>query len=91
MLPKIDPLPGAVMLDWKRCGKRGCRCVRGELHGPYFSRRWRQDGRQRRVYVRPHDLGSVETAVRAWRQLHPPARALRERLRELRQILGSIA
>jgi hypothetical protein len=39
--PKIP----ALVAGWKTCGKAGCRCGRGEPHGPYWSLRWRDGGR----------------------------------------------
>jgi hypothetical protein len=34
-----------------RCGKKGCRCSRGELHGPYWYAYWTEDGKTRSEYV----------------------------------------
>ena len=35
--PRIDGfLPGALVEQHRRCGKEGCRCTRGEPHGPYM-------------------------------------------------------
>jgi hypothetical protein len=28
-------LPGSLVEQRRRCGKEGCRCAHGELHGPY--------------------------------------------------------
>jgi hypothetical protein len=42
-----------------RCGRAGCRCARGGLHGPYYYRFWREGGRLRKEYVRAADLGRV--------------------------------
>ena len=28
-------LPGSLVEQRRRCGKEGCRCTHGELHGPY--------------------------------------------------------
>jgi len=28
-------LPGTLVGQRRRCGKEGCRCTQGELHGPY--------------------------------------------------------
>jgi hypothetical protein len=34
--PQMDGfLPGALVEQHRRCGKEGCRCSRGEPHGPY--------------------------------------------------------
>ena len=35
-LPQADLLlPGALVEQHRNCGKEGCRCTRGEPHGPY--------------------------------------------------------
>jgi hypothetical protein len=86
-LPKAEPLRGSLHAELKRCGKQSCHCVHGTLHGPYWSLRWREHGRQYRRYVRPDDLERVRVGLDQWRQQHPPARAMRECLRELRQLL----
>jgi hypothetical protein len=87
LFPKIEPVPGSLQSELKACGKDGCRCARGELHGPYWSLRWREDGRLRRRYVRPSELERVQTAIDEWRRLHPPAYAARQQLAELRRLL----
>ena len=33
--PAEGLLPGALVEQHRRCGKEGCRCTRGEPHGPY--------------------------------------------------------
>ena len=86
-LPKrLEPLPGSLHAEMKRCGKPGCRCARGHLHGPYVYRRWWQGHRQRKQYVPQHRLKDVEAAIRRWRDLHPPAWRIRQDLVELRQL-----
>ena len=79
MLPKIipDKLPGAVCEQYLRCHKVNCRCARGELHGPYWYRFWRDArGRQHKEYVRKGDLGAVRAACEAWREEVGEARGL---------------
>lgn len=35
-LPDVEGLiAGSVVEQGRRCGKEGCRCAHGELHGPY--------------------------------------------------------
>ena len=45
-----------------RCGTKGCRCTRGELH-PTAYLRWRENGRQRRLYVRQDDRDAVRAII----------------------------
>ena len=39
------------MSEGRRCSSEGCRCRRGELHGPYSYLAVYADGRSRTVYV----------------------------------------
>lgn len=61
-LPKT--LPGVVLPQHVRCGKPNCRCADGDLHGPYYYRFWREDGRLRKQYVRLDDVDAVRAACR---------------------------
>jgi hypothetical protein len=62
--PKIP----ALVFDYKSCGKAGCCCQRGELHGPYVYLRWREGRRQRRRYVPVAEVDAVQTIIarRRW-------------------------
>ncbi len=42
---------GSLQQQRRRCGKEGCRCARGELHGPYVYLAVRAGKRNRLVYV----------------------------------------
>ena len=85
-MPKIAPLPGTLRAEYRRCGKPTCRCAHGERHGPYLYRRWRQNGRQRRSYVKPAAAAQVAAALDEWRHLHPPARSMRSLLADLHRL-----
>ncbi len=52
-LPDVEGLiGGSVIEQGRKCGKEGCRCTRGELHGPYvYVVLPRAGGRTRSVYV----------------------------------------
>jgi hypothetical protein len=77
------PLPGSVHLEWRRCGKPNCRCAKGRLHGPYYVRRWREGGRQRKELVRPENLLVVLAAIEERKGLAPASR-IAESLRRTR-------
>jgi len=51
-------LRGALVSDMRRCSGEGCRCRRGELHGPYTYLTSYGSGRSRMVYV-PKALAGV--------------------------------
>ena len=44
-------LPGSLVRQGRRCSSSGCRCQRGELHGPYLYLSVYRDGRNRSLYV----------------------------------------
>ena len=52
-LPDVEAvISGAVVEQGRRCGKEGCRCALGDLHGPYtYVVLPRAAGRTRTVYV----------------------------------------
>jgi hypothetical protein len=86
----VEPLPGSLHAAWSRCGKAGCRCAWGELHGPYWRRQWREGRQTRRVYVKQADVEQVRAGLAAWREQHPPARSLRQELVELRRLMRQL-
>src|SRR4051794_8931186 len=85
-LPKMPAMPGSLQAEYRTCGKARCRCARGERHGPYWYRRWREAGRQRRRYVKSPDVADVQAALDDWRRVHPPARSMRSVLADLRRL-----
>jgi len=52
-LPDVEALlRGSLVDQLRRCGKEGCKCTRGELHGPYaYLATGRRRGRSRLLYV----------------------------------------
>jgi hypothetical protein len=51
-------LEGSLVSQMRRCGKEGCRCTQGELHGPYVYLSISRGADPRLVYV-PADLAEV--------------------------------
>lgn len=86
-LPKMDLLRGSLHQELKWCGKPNCRCARGHPHGPYWVRRWREGGRQRKQYIRPGDVDDVRAAIVQYRDVHPPAWQMRQDLAALRRLM----
>lgn len=51
-LPDVErTLRGSLQTQGRRCGKEGCWCEEGELHGPYVYLAVRSGQRSRLVYV----------------------------------------
>jgi uncharacterized protein DUF6788 len=89
LLPK-SALPGSLQPEWKRCGKPRCRCASGQLHGPYWVHRWREDGRQRKAYVPRDRVASVQAALALWQRLHPPVWSAGRELSTLKRLTEEV-
>ena len=51
-LPDVEAtLRGSLQRQMRRCGKAGCRCAEGELHGPYIYLSVRIGKRSGQLYV----------------------------------------
>jgi hypothetical protein len=61
-------LVGALTEQARRCGKLGCRCERGEPHGPYVYFTPRPAGRGRARYVPAALAGAVRRYLRRGEQ-----------------------
>ena len=58
-------LRGVLLQKGRTCSSEGCRCRRGELHGPYSYLAIYTDGRSRTVYV----PAAVEAATEQYVEL----------------------
>ena len=84
-LPKT--LPGVVLEQWIRCGRKNCRCSSGAPHGPYFYRYWRQDGHLHKTYVPRDEVETVRSQCRARQEeQREERRTERETLDYLRRV-----
>lgn len=41
----------SYQLERVKCGKKGCKCAKGELHGPYWYTYWREGRRVKCKYL----------------------------------------
>ena len=60
---------GSLVMRATRCGRSGCKCAKGEKHGPYLYVSVFREGRTRSVYVPQHLEGEVRRWVENARQL----------------------
>jgi hypothetical protein len=58
-------LRGVLLSEGRRCSSEGCRCRRGELHGPYSYLAVYADGRSRTIYVPAAAQAVCEASVAA--------------------------
>jgi hypothetical protein len=78
-------IDGAICAQFVKCGKAGCKCSRGALHGPSYYRFTRKGGRLQKSYVRKAEAAAALAEQRELRDLH--ARLAPTGRRERRQPL----
>src|SRR5215208_3796496 len=65
MLPKKI----AICKQFRKCGKAGCKCNAGALHGPYFYFFYRENGKLKKSYIRKADAAKLWEVYLAQREL----------------------
>ncbi len=87
---KIEPITGFLEARYVTCGKPNCKCANGQLHGPYFCRRWLAGGDRRSKYVRKADIADVKEGISAFKQKRKSRRMQRGRGNDLLRMLKMI-
>lgn len=65
-----EMLQGSLSETTRTCGRAGCRCQRGERHGPHTYLTFKTpEGRSSAVYVPAHGLAEARRGVEAWKRL----------------------
>ena len=59
-------LQGSLVALYRKCGKKGCRCERGEKHGPAYCLSYKEGGVTQMVYIPVSRLGEVKKAMEAF-------------------------
>ena len=52
VLSRKKMLSGSVVKKYKACGKAGCKCTRGELHGPFYYLTFKVDKKTKMIFIR---------------------------------------
>jgi len=52
VLSRKKMLYGSVVKKYKACGKAGCKCTRGELHGPFYYLSFKKDKKTKMIFIR---------------------------------------
>jgi hypothetical protein len=85
LLRRHPMLVGSLVAQFTTCGKPGCRCTRGQKHGPLYYLYWKDKGRSRSRYVRREQVRAVRRRIRRYQQFQIAlAAALRHQPKALR-------
>jgi hypothetical protein len=88
---KMGPMGGTIEGRMIRCGKPNCKCAKGDLHGPYYVRRWREYGKRCSKYVKKGDVSATFQALSEHRRQQKQARmAIGEAMKAFRGIRFSL-
>lgn len=52
VLSRKKMFSGSVVKKYKACGKAGCKCTRGELHGPFYYLTFKVDKKTKMIFIR---------------------------------------
>jgi len=63
-----DLMKGSLALTYRRCGKKGCRCERGELHKGYFFS-YRLKGKSYGLYIPEALVPKLRELIDNWKEL----------------------
>jgi uncharacterized protein DUF6788 len=80
-----EPFPvlaGSLVKQYVNCGKSGCRCQRGQKHGPLFYLYWKEQGRSRSLYVPRDKVVEMRRQIQNYRRVQKElAKRVRRQLR----------
>jgi len=89
LLDSVIKTPGNIHSQMVKCGKKGCKCLKGQLHGPYFYYRyWKLSHRkwiQKKKYITKSEAEKLNVALQKYRYIirtssEDPYRELRRTL-----------
>lgn len=61
-----EMLQGSLVILYRSCGKKGCRCERGQKHGPAYYLSYQEGGVTQMVYIPGSRLNEVKRAMEAF-------------------------
>lgn len=73
LLDSAMKTPGFVRQEMVKCGKKNCRCSRGELHGPYYYYRfWKlhhKIWKQKKRYIKENNAEALIEAIAKYKDI----------------------
>lgn len=90
ILDAAEHTDGCLVEKYRKCGKRGCKCARGELHGPAFYISRRVDGKTHYDYVPKDKVDLAKALVGRHTKLYRARAQIQKLNQELNGILDQI-
>ena len=73
LLPMVS---GSLVEQYVTCGKAGCRCARGQKHGPLYYLYWKEQGKSRSLYVPRDKVAELRRQIQNYRRFQKKLTAL---------------
>lgn len=64
----LPMMAGSLVEQYVTCGKPGCRCTRGQKHGPLYYLYWKEQGRSRSLYVPREKVSELRRQIQNYRR-----------------------
>ncbi|HEX2714470.1 MAG TPA: DUF6788 family protein, partial [Candidatus Acidoferrales bacterium] len=79
----LPMMAGSLVEQYVTCGKPGCRCTRGQKHGPLYYLYWKEQGRSRSLYVPREKVSELRRQIQNYRRFQAElTKSLRCQLRD---------
>jgi len=62
----MEMLQGSLVSLYRKCGKKGCRCERGDKHGPAYYLSYKEEGVTQMIYIPAARVEEVKRAMEAF-------------------------
>jgi hypothetical protein len=59
-------LQGSLVTLYRKCGRKGCRCERGQKHGPAYYLSYKEEGVTQMIYIPASRLEEVKKGMEAF-------------------------
>jgi len=83
-------IAGCFYEMYKKCGRPGCRCTRGELHGPFPVIAIARGGRRSTRSVPRDRVDEVQTRTEAYRAFQRKRRRLRQAMKRIVEVMTAV-
>ncbi len=64
----IGMVRGSLIERYLLCGKEGCKCQKGERHGPFYSLTFTEGDKRKNIYVPKGKMKEVKEGIKAYKR-----------------------
>ncbi len=65
----MEMMQGSLFERYLPCGKEGCKCKKGEKHGPFYYLTYLEAGKLKTQYVPKDKVGKVKKWMKAYKNV----------------------